>query len=277
MERNFDYIKDLGLDDLHRYCAAAEENQVSNPDFCAINARRALEYIVRSLYRMKNIEVGERTSLFELVDGEPFREFIGDDKVMMAVHYVRKVGNCGAHAAEVSKKESFFCLLNIYNVVAAILLKLRVVESVKPFDKTLIPNKPQAPIAVPTKVAAIVPSDKIVEAADKMAVASTAPVEVLPTDISEAETRRLFIDLMLKEAGWNILDIDGLVQPSKACIEVELKGMPNAHEVGYADYVLFGSNGKPLAVIEAKRTSVSPTKGKHQAELSMCWRTSPVW
>ena len=267
MERNFDYIKDLGLDDLHRYCAAAEENQVSNPDFCAINARRALEYIVRSLYQMKNIEVRERTSLFELIDGEPFREFIGDDKVMMAVHYVRKVGNCGAHAAEVSKKESFFCLLNIYNVVAAILLKLRVVGSVKPFDKTLIPNKPQAPIAVPTKVAAIVPSDKIVEVADKKAVASTAPVEVLPTDISEAETRRLFIDLMLKEAGWNILDIDGLVQPSKACIEVELKGMPNAHEVGYADYVLFGSNGKPLAVIEAKRTSVSPTKGKHQAEL----------
>ena len=265
--RNFDYIKDLGLDDLHRYCAAAEENQVSNPDFCAINARRALEYMVRSLYRMKNIEVAERISLFELVDGEPFKEFIGDNKVMMAVHYVRKVGNCGAHAAEVSKRESFFCLLNIYNVVAAILLKLRVVESVKPFDKTLIPNAPQAPIAVPTKVAAIAPSDKIVEAADKVAVASTAPVEVLPTDISEAETRRLFIDLMLKEAGWGILDIDGLVQPSKACVEVELKGMPNAHEVGYADYVLFGSNGKPLAVIEAKRTSVSPTKGKHQAEL----------
>ena len=104
--RNFDYIKDLGIETLYRFCAAAEENQVSNPDISAINARRALEYIVRSLYQMKNIAVGERTSLFELVDGEPFREFIGDDKVMMAVHYVRKVGNSGAHAAEVSKRES---------------------------------------------------------------------------------------------------------------------------------------------------------------------------
>ena len=55
--------------DLHRYCSAAEENQVSNPDICAINARRALEYIVRALYQMKNIEIGERTSLYELVDG----------------------------------------------------------------------------------------------------------------------------------------------------------------------------------------------------------------
>ena len=116
-------------------------------------------------------------------------------------------------------------------------------------------------------VAAIAPSDKIIEAADKVAVESTKPVEALPMDISEAETRRMYIDLMLKEAGWDILEADGLIQPSKACIEVELEGMPNAHDVGFADYVLFGSNGKPLAVIEAKRTSVSPTKGKHQAEL----------
>ena len=265
--RNFDYLKELELTDLHRFCAAAEAHQVCNPDISAINARRALEYLVRSLYQMKNIEVSERTSLFELVDGEAFKQFISDDKVMMAVHYVRKVGNLGAHAAEVSKKESFFCLLNIYNVVAAVLLKLRVVESVKPFDKTLIPESMGAPVMVPTKVPAITPESKIVEAADKVAVESKTPVEVLSTDISEAETRRLYIDLMLREAGWQILDTEGLVQPSKACIEVELQGMPNTHEVGYADYVLFGSNGKPLAVVEAKRTSASPTKGKHQAEL----------
>lgn len=265
--RNFDYLRDLELNDLHRFCSAAEENQISNPDFSAINARRALEYIVRSLYQMKNLLISERTSLFEMVDGEPFKEFIGDEKVMMAVHYVRKIGNCAAHAASVNKKESFFCLLNIYNVVAAILLKLRVVESVKPFDRNLIPEAPQVPVVVPVPVKIIAPSENIIEAIDKVAVESTAPVELLPSDISEAETRRMYIDLMLKEAGWNILDTDGLIQPSKACIEVELQGMPNAHEVGYADYVLFGSNGKPLAVIEAKRTSVSPTKGKHQAEL----------
>ena len=126
--RNFDYIKELGLTDLYRYCSAAEENQVSNPDICAINARRALEYIVRALYQMKNIEIGERTSLYELVDGEPFKEFIGDERVMMAVHFVRKVGNNAAHASAVTKRDAFFCLLNIYNVVASVLLKLRVVE-----------------------------------------------------------------------------------------------------------------------------------------------------
>ena len=264
--RNFDYLKDLELHDLHRFCAAAEENQVSNPDICAINARRALEYMVRSLYRMKNIEVSERTALFELVDGEPFREFIGDERVMMAVHYVRKVGNLGAHAATVSKKESFFCLLNIYNVVAAMLLKLQVVESVRPFDKSLVPNSIERSILT-TNLKGDAEKGALDKVADKAAVESTAPVEALPTDISEAETRRMYIDLMLKEAGWAILDKEGLVQPSKACIEVELKGMPNSHDTGYADYVLYGSNGRPLAVVEAKRTSASAIKGKHQAEL----------
>ena len=264
--RNFDYIKDLGLSTLHRFCAAAEENQVCDPEISAFNGRRALEYIVREIYKMKRIEIKERTSLFELVDGDPFREFIGDDKVMMAVHYVRKVGNNGAHGANVSKKEAFFSLLNIYNVVGSILLKLRVVDEVKPFDKTLIPNYVQKPVIVPAKIEAL-PTDKALEKVDTEVLKASEPVVEIACDISEAETRKMYIDLMLREAGWDINPTEGAVEPLKACIEVEVKGMPNAHEVGYVDYVLFGGNGKPLAVVEAKRTSVSPIKGKHQAEL----------
>ncbi|MBQ9177529.1 MAG: DEAD/DEAH box helicase family protein [Prevotella sp.] len=287
--RNFDYLQELGLTDLHNFCSAAEELQVSNPDLSAISARKALEYIVRALYLMKNIEIPERASLFELVDGEPFREFIGDDKVMMAVHYVRKVGNNGAHGIKVTKKESFFCLLNIYNVVAAILLKLTVIKEVRPFDKDLLPKKPQAPSLTPATVT-VTPQSTIVKTASKEAVKDKTPVVEIQTDISEAETRKLYIDLMLKEAGWDVLSTEGTIQPSKACIEVEVEGMPYgyisesehtrsdgrmaAEEIeipmgakGYCDYVLFGSNGLPLAVIEAKRTSVSPIKGKHQAEL----------
>ena len=79
--RNFDYLQELGLTDLHRFCSAAEEMQLSNPDLSAISARKALEYVVRSLYVAKNIEIPERASLFELVDGEPFQSFINDDRV----------------------------------------------------------------------------------------------------------------------------------------------------------------------------------------------------
>ncbi len=264
--RNFDYLRNLGMESLYRFCAAAEEHQVSDPDMSAINARRALEYIVREIYKMKGIAIGERTSLLELVDGEPFAGFIGDDKMMMGVHYVRKVGNNAAHLVEVTKREAFFALLNIYNIVGAILLKLRVVEEVKPFDQHLLPKKVSQSIMTPAEVKAL-PTDKALEAVDKEVVKATVPVVEMACDISEAETRKMYIDLMLKEAGWDILTTEGAVQPLKACIEVEVKGMPNSQELGYVDYVLFGGNGKPLAVVEAKRTSVSPIKGKHQAEL----------
>lgn len=264
--RNFDYLQELGLNALHKFCATAEELQVSNPDLSAISARKALEYIVRALYLMKNVEIPERASLFELVDGEVFREFIGDEKIMMAVHYVRKVGNNGAHGVRVSKGESFFCLLNIYNVVAAILHKLTIIKEVVPFDRTLIPEKPQSAVMTPPTVT-VTSDSPIVVSASQEAVEDKTPVQPIESDISEAETRRLYIDLMLKEAGWEVLSTEGAIQPSKACIEVEVEGMPNNEGIGYCDYVLFGSNGLPLAVIEAKRTSVSPLKGKHQAEL----------
>ena len=264
--RNFDYLQELGLTELHQFCSAAEEMQVSNPELSAVSARKALEYIVKALYMMKNIEIPERASLFELVDGEDFREFIGDERVMMAVHYVRKVGNNGAHGVPVTRKESFFCLLNIYNVVAAILHKLTILKTVAPFNRELIPNKPQTPTLAPAAVI-VTPQSTIVEAADKEAAQDKTPVVEMECDISEAETRKLYIDLMLKEAGWEVLDIEGAIQPSKACIEIEVEGMPNNEGKGYCDYVLFGSNGLPLAVVEAKRTSVSPVKGKHQAEL----------
>ena len=76
---------------------------------------------------------------------------------------------------------------------------------------------------------------------------------------TEAETRRKYIDLDLAEAGWTI---------GKDCLtEVPVTGMPNSTGKGYADYVLYSNNGKPLAVIEAKRSSVDPMKGSHQAKL----------
>ena len=115
--KNFDYIKDLGIETIYRYYDNAEEFQYTHPDISAVNARRALESMVRALYGMKNIQIPDRTSLFELVDGEPFKEFINNDDVMRAVHYIRKVGNNGAHAGNVSRKESFFAPLNLYNVI----------------------------------------------------------------------------------------------------------------------------------------------------------------
>jgi type I restriction enzyme R subunit len=88
-----------------------------------------------------------------------------------------------------------------------------------------------------------------------------------PPYMSEAETRKLYIDLYLQEAGWDVLDANHVAQPGKACVEIEVQGMPNIQGVGYCDYVLYGRDGKPLAIVEVKKTSVSPESGRHQVDL----------
>ncbi len=78
-------------------------------------------------------------------------------------------------------------------------------------------------------------------------------------DYDEAHTRKAFIDVLLKEAGWNL-------NPA-VNFEVEVTGMPNNEGKGFVDYVLWGDDGKPLGLIEAKRTTRNPTVGQQQAKL----------
>ncbi len=93
-----------------------------------------------------------------------------------------------------------------------------------------------------------------------------AAYEKLPY-MSEAATRRLYIDLYLQEAGWEILTAENVILPGKAGIEIQVEGMPNAEGIGFCDYALYGKDGKPLAIVEAKKTSVAPEVGRHQVML----------
>lgn len=77
-------------------------------------------------------------------------------------------------------------------------------------------------------------------------------------DYSEAETRDYFIDLLLREAGWQL---------DNSNFEIEVSGMPNNAGKGFVDYVLWGDDGKPLALVEAKRTKRDATVGQQQAKL----------
>lgn len=78
-------------------------------------------------------------------------------------------------------------------------------------------------------------------------------------DYSEAETRTHIIDEYLHEAGWTLTD--------ERDREYKVSGMPNQQNTGYVDYVLWGDDGKPLGLVEAKRTTKSPLAGKQQAKL----------
>lgn len=78
-------------------------------------------------------------------------------------------------------------------------------------------------------------------------------------DYDEADTRRFLVDVLLREAGWEL--------GRNASAEVPVTGMPNAKGEGFADYVLWGDDGQPLAVVEAKRSFTDPDVGRQQAKL----------
>lgn len=101
---------------------------------------------------------------------------------------------------------------------------------------------------------------ELAELRAELAQAKAANIAVPDThDYDEADTRTFFIDVLLREAGWVVGDNAG--------IEVPVTGMPNGKGEGFADYVLWGVDGKPLAVVEAKRSFTDPDVGRQQAKL----------
>ncbi len=86
---------------------------------------------------------------------------------------------------------------------------------------------------------------------------------------NEKETRIELIDPALKQAGWDVLNDKHIISSGKACIETPVVGMPKTSENpsgnGFVDYVLFGDDGKPLALIEAKKSLVNEDNGRVQA------------
>jgi type I restriction enzyme R subunit len=80
--------------------------------------------------------------------------------------------------------------------------------------------------------------------------------ELAYQDYSEADTRELLIDVLLREAGWDPY--------GDKVREYPVQGLPHSKSgTGYVDYVLWGDDGLPLAVVEAKRTAIDakPKRG----------------
>ena len=274
MAKNFDYILLLAdkiptFKHLHNYCRLAEEQQPIYPDASANNARKALEWLMKNMLKMAGVTVDARATLNDMLRLPATDAFVNRDyKFREDIYLVKKIGNAASHdgAEPVNRVKAFRCLRALYNVVAGFMGRWDAVKEIPPFDATLI-SSPSAPVALVKSPEPKVEME-VVNSVRKESLDDPKPV-VLPREslASEAVTRRYLIDYMLMEAGWELLDEKGKVLGGKACIEVEVDGMPTASGKGYADYVLFSRGGKPLAVIEAKATSHAVTEGRHQAML----------
>ena len=274
MAKNFDYILLLAdkiptFKHLHNYCRLAEEQQPIYPDASANNARKALEWLMKNMLKMAGVTVDARATLNDMLRLPATDAFVNRDyKFREDIYLVKKIGNAASHdgAEPVNRVKAFRCLRALYNVVAGFMGRWDAVKEIPPFDATLI-SSPSAPVALVKSPEPKVEME-VVNSVRKESLDDPKPV-VLPREslASEAVTRRYLIDYMLMEAGWELLEEKGKVLGGKACIEVEVDGMPTASGKGYADYVLFSRGGKPLAVIEAKATSRAITEGRHQATL----------
>ena len=259
---NFDYLENIDLlNDLYIFCKDAESFVLSRPDLSAGQSRKALEYLVKLVYQLRNNNIPQRSSLFELVSSEDFTNFINDASMLNALHYIRKVGNIAIHNDEVSQKEALFSLKQLHIFTGELLVKLDLIQTYPLFDETLLIKTHDA---YPTDQDVDIDVNLVNQIKSRIDKHTTLGVGV---NISEAKTRKLYIDLYLREVGWKVLDKDNVKLPEKAGIEIKVQGMPNNQGIGFVDYVLYGNDGKPLAIIEAKKTSVSPIKGKEQALL----------
>ena len=263
---NFDFL--LSVPDFVPFgevAVAAEKIYTIDPAACVLNCRRAMEFAVKWMYSVDSaLSMPWDDKLVSLLSTEEFRDIV-DANLMRRLEYIRKIGNFAAHdGKKITKEQAMLCLQNLWVFMDFVACCYSRNYQSGTFDPAL-PEQSAAPVYVVPPETEIQLAKLIEENAalkEELTVRREEQQQTYtpkPLEISEYKTRKLYIDVMLEDAGWT--------KGKDWLDEVELPGMPNQSETGYADYVLYGDDGKALAVIEAKRTCVDVAKGRQQAKL----------
>ncbi len=263
---NFDFLTaDPQFNTFSSVAIAAENTLHIDIDSCVLNCRRAMEFAVKWMYSVdKSLSMPYQDNLLNLMNSEDFRDIVGTD-IWRRMDFIRKLGNIAAHGGKkITEAQAELCLENLYVFLDFVAYCYGVNYIEGSFDRSLLELTPEEALTFVSDsdidLAKLIEENKAMkeELTARRAEQQQSYVPK-PLDLSEYKTRKIYIDFMLSDAGWH--------EGRDWLNEVELPGMPNKSEVGYADYVLYGDDGKPLAVVEAKRTCVDVSKGRHQAKL----------
>ena len=283
MITNFDYLKnDPKFSSFASVAISAEKLILMDPEASILNSRRAMEFAIKWMYSVDSeLEMPYQDNLQSLMNAEEYRQIVGPD-LWKRMDYIRRSGNNAAHSnKKLGRDEAMLCLENLFIYLDYIAYCYSDQYEEHSFDKTLITSRIKK--AKESKETANAIKAELTKAQElsakqeldlqKLIAENASLKEELsarrqeqqqtyvpkPIDLSEYKTRKLYIDSMLIDAGWT--------EGKDWINEVELSGMPNKSEVGFADYVLYDDMYRPLAVIEAKRTCVDVSKGRQQAKL----------
>ncbi|TCP70485.1 DEAD/DEAH box helicase family protein [Baia soyae] len=274
MTQNFSFLERNRLFvDFAAECLEAERSLIVSPATTAILSRRALELSVRWLYSHDSeLKVPYQDKLGTLIHDVTFRKVI-DTGLFYAVQYIWKLGNVAVHSNRtVTRGDAILSLRNLHQFVTWIEYCYADECSAKEFDESVLHIGEERALSKEQKELyrrlgekdkrleqAIQENAKLRDQLKEKRESNHRPYRFQPDLLTEKETREKYIDLELMLAGWTL--------GKDVVIEHKINKMGNTGRPGYADYVLFGDNGKPLAVIEAKSTSKDPRSGQEQARL----------
>ncbi len=281
MASNFAYLLDKkGYSEFAQAAVEAEKALAISPASVAIHARKALELGVKFIYSVEpSLTIPYKDNLSALIHNYCFKDMIGLN-LFHLIKFIVRLGNVAVHSGSpVQAEDAILSLRNLHSFCDWIDYSYSEDYQQVEFDVNILP-KPASESQNKQQL------QKMADALDKKS-QSLEELKKLNEDlmnqlqelkqvniqqrvfrvdeISEAETRNRYIDLALMEAGWRIAGAQ--VKLPNCYTEVPVAGMPNNSGNGYVDYVLYGQDQMPLAVVEAKKTSVDAMAGSYQAKL----------
>lgn len=246
---------------------SAEKILSIDPAACVLNCRRAMEAAVKWMYAVDgSLVMPWDDKLVTLINTEEFRGIV-DDQLIFRLDFIRRMGNNAAHGGKViTREQAVLCLQNLFVFFDFLAYCYGENYTEHTFNPALLAEQSAQPTPPAVDEDAARKLDALIKENAALKEQLTQRREQQhqtyvpkPLEISEYKTRKLYIDAMLQDAGW--------VEGKNWLNEVKLPGMPNKSETGYADYVLYGDDGKALAIVEAKRSCVDPAVGRQQAKL----------
>ena len=282
MASNFDFLKEQ-FPQLYTHATHSSSMAYSAPRASCFYARFTLEQAVFWLYNNDAyLQPPYDNNLGALIHEQTFKDNLKPG-LFPKVRTIHKVGNLAAHSAsQITSRDSLRIVEDLFHFLYWLCRfyspdgkNLPVIA----FNREHIPH-PEAQKDLSREQLAeletkLSQADEMKQIAEKRQQQTEAELNALKQEIAalkqrneavadthdyhEADTRRYLLDILLQKAGWNLNHPDST--------EYEVERMPNKTGKGYVDYVLWGDDGKPLGLIEAKRTSSNPTKGKQQAKL----------
>lgn len=275
MRTNFEYLKKNELfASFANQAIEAEKSLLISPATCAILSRRALELAVRFVFSYDNeLKIPYQDNISSLIHEQSFRSII-EPKLFPMLKYTIRLGNIAVHTnSNIKRDDAVLSLRNLFEFCDWIDYCYSAEYSNKTFDESILESgeeKRRKPEELKDLYEKLSNKDKKLEEIrkeneelrvqmSKVRLANISNREFEVDKDTEAKTREKYIDVALQEAGWQ--------RGVNYQIEVPVMGMPTDSGKGKVDYVLYGKDNLPLAVIEAKKTSVDAKAGSRQAKL----------